>query len=70
MVYVTIKRVGNSLGVVLPAGFVRQNELSENEIVEIEVRRMNEPLKAIFGTLERRRSGQEIKDELREGWGE
>ncbi|MGA1819791.1 MAG: AbrB/MazE/SpoVT family DNA-binding domain-containing protein, partial [Thermoplasmatota archaeon] len=41
MVYVTIKKVGNSLGVVLPAGFVRQNELSENEIVEIEVRRMN-----------------------------
>ena len=70
MVYVTIKKVGNSLGVVLPADFVRQNELSENEIVEIEVRRMNEPLKALFGTLERRESGQEIKDELREGWGE
>ena len=70
MVYVTIKKLGNSLGVLLPVEYIRRNRLSENEVVEIEIQRKNMTIKELYGTLKRKKSGQQIKDELRAGWGE
>jgi len=70
MVYATIKKWGNSYGILLPAEFVRSRKLSENEVVEIEIRKRNLTLKELFGTLKSKKSIQKMKDEIREGWGD
>ena len=70
MVYATIRKWGNSYGVLLPAEFVRSRNLSENELVEVEIKKRNLTLKDLFGTVKSRKSLQKIKDELREGWGD
>ena len=70
MVYVKIKKWGNSLGITLPVDIVRDTGVVENEIIEIEIRKKNEPLKKLFGTLSRKIPAQQLKDEIRAGWDE
>jgi len=70
MVYVKIKKWGNSLGITLPVSIIRNKKIAENEIIEIEIKKKNEPLKRLFGTLSRKISTQKLKDEIREGWEE
>lgn len=70
MVYVKIKKWGNSLGITLPVDIVRNTGVVENEIIEIEIRKKNEPLKKLFGTLSRKIPAQQLKDEIRAGWDE
>ena len=70
MVYVKIKKWGNSLGITLPVNIIRNKKIAENEIIEIEIKKKNEPLKRLFGTLSRKISTQKLKDEIREGWEE
>ncbi len=70
MVYVKIKKWGNSLGITLPVNIIRNKKIAENEIIEIEIKKKTEPLKKLFGTLSRKISTQNIKDEIREGWEE
>jgi len=70
MMYATIKKWGNSYGILLPAEFVRSRNLSENEVVEIEVRKRDFHMKDFFGIVKSRKSIQKIKDELRAGWGD
>lgn len=70
MVYVKIKKWGNSLGITLPVNIIRNKKIAENEIIEIEIKKKSEPLKKLFGTLSRKISTQKIKDEIREGWEE
>ncbi len=70
MVYVKIKKWGNSLGITLPVDIVRNTGVAENEIIEIEIRKKNEPLKKLFGTLSRKIPAQQLKDEIRAGWDE
>lgn len=68
MVYATVKKWGNSFGVLLPVEYVRNKKLCENELVEVEIRKKNLTLKELFGTLKRTKSAQRIKDEMRAGW--
>jgi antitoxin component of MazEF toxin-antitoxin module len=70
MVYVKVKKWGNSLGITLPVDIVRNTGVVENEIIEIEIRKKNEPLKKLFGTLSRKIPAQQLKDEIRAGWEE
>ncbi len=70
MVYAKIKKWGNSLGIILPNEIIKSKAIVENEIIEIEIKKKNEPLKKLFGTLIRKISTQKIKDEIREGWEE
>ena len=70
MVYATVKKWGNSFGILLPVEYVRNKKLNENEVVEVEVRRKNITLKELYGTLKRTKNAQKIKDELRAGWGQ
>lgn len=70
MVYVKIKKWGNSLGITLPVEIIRNKRIVENEIVEIEIKKKNEPLKKLFGTLSRKMPTQKLKDEIRAGWEE
>ncbi|MBS3054595.1 MAG: AbrB/MazE/SpoVT family DNA-binding domain-containing protein [Candidatus Aenigmarchaeota archaeon] len=64
---VEVRRIGNSLGVILPKEFVRQKGIKADEKILIEVVKEAD-LRDVFGMLKRRRSGQEFKDMIREGW--
>ena len=70
MVYAKIKKWGNSLGIILPNEIIKSKGIVENEIIEIEIKKKNEPLKKLFGSLIRKISTQIIKDEIKEGWEE
>ena len=70
MVYLKIKKLGNSYGIILPMDIVKEKKFVENEVVDVEIRKKNESLMRLFGTLEKTKPTQEIKDELRVGWGE
>jgi antitoxin component of MazEF toxin-antitoxin module len=64
---VTVRRWGNSLGVVLPKELIDKQNLSENETVCINVVKVAH-LKDLFGSVKIKRSGQEFKDFVRKGW--
>ncbi len=68
MVNAVVKKWGNSYGVILPVKIVRENDLSENEIIEIQIKKKIRNIKSLYGTLKLDKSTQKIKDELREGW--
>ncbi len=70
MVYAKIKKWGNSLGIILPNDIIKSKAIVENEIIEIEIKKKNDSLKKLFGTLSRKISTQKIKDEIRGGWEE
>ncbi|MBS3150935.1 AbrB/MazE/SpoVT family DNA-binding domain-containing protein [Candidatus Woesearchaeota archaeon] len=64
-----IRKWGNSFGVVLPNEIVKKNKLKEGSTIEIFI---PEPKKVdfekIFGTAHFKKSTQQLKDEMREGW--
>jgi len=68
-VKVKVRRIGNSLGIIIPSDEASANGLSEGDSVEIEVSR-RASVKELFGTAKFNRSAQEVKDESREGWGD
>lgn len=70
MVYVKINNLGNSYGIILPMDIVKEKNFVENEVVGAEIRKKNESLGRLFGTLEKTKPTQDIKDELRAGWDE
>ena len=64
---VTVKKWGNSVGVILPKEFVQKQSLKENDRVLVEVVKEAD-LSNLFCSLNRKMSGQEFKDLVREGW--
>ena len=65
---VSLKRWGNSFGVVLPREIIERKGLKEGEKFVIEVVKIAD-LSKIFGLIrERKMSGQEAKDMVRKGW--
>jgi len=64
---VVVKKWGNSMGVIFPREFVKENKIRPNDSVMITlVKEAN--LSKVFGSLPRKMSGQEMKDEVRRGW--
>jgi antitoxin component of MazEF toxin-antitoxin module len=63
----TLRRWGNSFGIVVPVEIVRENRLREGEEITIKVER-NKGIKEMFGSLKLKKSAQQIKDELRKEW--
>lgn len=66
-VELTVKKVGNSVGIIFPKKVVEERNLHENEKILIEIVKEAD-LSDIFGTLERRMSGQRFKDMVKSGW--
>ena len=64
-----VRRIGNSLGIIIPSEEASENGLSEGDSIEIEVSK-RASLKELFGTAHFSKSAQGMKDEAREGWGE
>ncbi|GBE20117.1 MAG TPA: hypothetical protein ENG87_03685 [Candidatus Pacearchaeota archaeon] len=65
----TIKKIGNSFGVLFPKEFVKEKSLQENKKVIINIIKVAD-LSDIFGSLKGKikMSGQKMKDLAREGW--
>ena len=64
---VTLRKWGNSLGIVFPKELVKEKHLEPNEKIIINiVKEAN--LKDIFGSLKIKMSGQKFKDMARSGW--
>lgn len=62
-----VRRIGNSLGVVIPSDEVERHGISEGDLVELEVeRKVN--LKQFFGSLKFSKGTQQMKEEARSGW--
>lgn len=61
------RRWGNSLGITLPKKFVEEEGLHENQRVVVEVRPAVD-LKKVRGLLRTKKTAQQLKDEMREGW--
>jgi antitoxin component of MazEF toxin-antitoxin module len=64
-----VRRVGNSLSVVIPSDEARAQKISEGDVVELEIKKKVSP-NQLFGSLKFSKSSQEMKDEDRRGWGE
>ena len=63
----TIRKWGNSFGVLLPKNFVERKQLKENDVILIDVVKEAD-LSDVFGSLKMGMSGQEFKDMVRKGW--
>ncbi|HUS50721.1 MAG TPA: AbrB/MazE/SpoVT family DNA-binding domain-containing protein [Candidatus Paceibacterota bacterium] len=65
------KKWGSSIGIILPKAVVEAKKIRENDEIIIEIK--NRPLAGeLFGKFPEWKSGksaQEIKDEMRRGWG-
>ena len=62
-----VKEWGHSLGLIVPSNIVKQEKLKINDEVIIEIRKKTNVMN-LFGSLKLKRSSQEMKDEIREGW--
>ncbi len=63
----TVKKWGNSIGIILPKELVEKEKLKEKDKILVEVVKEAD-LTKVFGSLKRKMSGQEFKDLVREGW--
>ena len=68
MVNAVVKKWGNSYGVILPIKVVRNHNITENDVIDVKIKKKVKPINSLFGTLKLKRSAQKIKDELRAGW--
>ena len=64
---VTVKKWGNSMGVILPKDFISHQNINEDDKIIIEIVKKAD-LTHLFGSLKRKMSGQEFKDMVRTGW--
>ena len=62
---VTTKMWGNSLGVILPADLVREEELKVGEEVVISVKKKSNVLRELFGALDFKKPTEELIKEIR-----
>ena len=61
-----VRRIGNSLAVVIPAEQANAQQIKEGDVIQLEIqRRVN--LKDLFGSVKFSRSSQEMKNEDRRG---
>jgi len=63
----TVKRLGNSLGVIFPKELVKSKSLKPNQKILMEVVKEAD-LSEVFGSLKTNVSGQTFKNMVRKGW--
>ena len=63
------RKWGNSIAVVIPREVVERERIKEDQEVKISVEKKRPKAGVLFGFLKDwKKSGQEIKDEMRRGW--
>ncbi len=63
----TVRRWGNSLGIIIPQEEVEKEDLEINDNIAIVIVKKGD-LRNIFDTLKFKKSSQELKDMVREEW--
>ncbi|MFZ2456854.1 MAG: hypothetical protein WAX07_10300 [Candidatus Altiarchaeia archaeon] len=63
----TVRKIGNSVGVVFPKEYAKSMNLKVNEKVRLNVVREAD-FSDIYGLLKAKKSAQKFKDEARAGW--
>jgi hypothetical protein len=64
---VEVRKIGNSLGIILPSEFVKSKKIVKNEKVLIEIVKEAD-LMPLFGILKTHESGQHFKNMVRKEW--
>ncbi|MBI2137299.1 AbrB/MazE/SpoVT family DNA-binding domain-containing protein [Candidatus Woesearchaeota archaeon] len=64
---VKARKWGDSVGIILPKRVIAGSGIKPDDILRVEVFKEAD-FSDLFGTLERRVSGQRFKDMAREGW--
>lgn len=64
-----VRRVGNSLSIVIPADKAKVGKIAEGDIVQVEIQKKVN-IQELFGSLKTRKDSQTAKDEAKSGWGE
>jgi len=64
-----VRRVGNSLSIIIPAEKAKAEEIAEGDIVQIDIQKKVR-IEDLFGSLKSRKSSQKAKDEAKAGWDE
>ena len=62
-----VRRVGNSLSIVIPAEKARIERIAEGDVVRVEIQKKVN-IEDLFGSLKSRRGSQAAKDEAKSGW--
>ena len=62
---VQVRKWGNSKAVILPYEYAKRVEIGETLLIE-PMKKLN--MKNVFGLLQRKSTGQELKDEARQIW--
>ena len=63
----TTRRIGGSIGVILPRDFVNKEGIKESQTIRLELKKQIK-VKDVFGLLELKTPTQKLKDEARKGW--
>jgi len=64
---VIARKWGNSIGVTLPINTVEKEGIKPNDKLVLCVRKIV-PIQQLFGIAKFKKSGQQLKDELKKGW--
>lgn len=62
-----VKKIGHSLGFILPAEIVKSRGLKPEQKVMVEFVKKSD-LRRLFGLVKTRETGQQFKDRVRRGW--
>lgn len=62
-----VRRVGNSLSIVIPAEKARAERIEEGDVVQVEIQKKVN-IQDLFGSLKSRKSSQAAKDDAKSGW--
>jgi antitoxin component of MazEF toxin-antitoxin module len=62
---VIAKKWGNSMGVILPAEFVRENNIQEGEELDLTLEKKGNVLKELFGALKSKKTSEQVRKEFR-----
>ncbi len=66
--HITAKKWGSSIGVVIPRGLARQENIREGDEVIIDIKKKN-TIMEIFGSIrDLKIDSQKMKDEIRKEW--
>lgn len=66
-IIVTARKWGNSIGLTLPKETTEKEKINESDKLIIEVKKLT-TIEELFGTFKTKKSGQQLKDEMRLGW--
>ena len=61
------RKWGNSLGITIPREIVDEEQLEENQEIIVDIRKRVD-MRKIRGLGKFKKSAQQLKDEMREGW--